>query len=376
MYKYIIGCLLLLNACTASLQKNETTEVPLQTIRPKYAKGFWIEVFETHKTIHIRNTYDTTQILDTYVIANASEKPNTNNTFIAKPIQKNVCLSTTQIGFLELLHLTDSIIALSDTKRIFNAAILQNIAAGKTSSIGNNGIVSEEKLLALKPSVVFAYSFSEGNSHLPKLRSMGLNIVLINDYNETHPLARAEWIKMIAAFYDKEQLADSIFTSIETTYLQLAAQVAGKQNKPTVFCNLPWKEVWYMPSGNSYFAKFIEDAGGNFLWKETSTTRTLNLDFEAVFLKAANASVWLNPNSAKTLQEIADQNLKFKNFNAFKNNQIFNCNKLENSDGGNAFWETGVVQPQLVLKDLISIFHPDVLPNHTFVYYQKLGNGK
>lgn len=374
MLKYFWIFLLPLSSCNfLSTEHKNITEKPT-IIRPKYAQGFWIEVFNTQKIIHVRNAYDTTQAIESYCIG--TQNGHKNIVSINSPIQKNACLSTTQIGFLDLLNLTDSIVAVSDAKRIFNANVLRNIEKGKTVSIGDNGTINEEKLLALQPSLVFAYSFSEGNSSLPKLRSLGLKIVLINDYNETHPLARAEWIKMIATFYNKEQLADSIFNEVEKSYLELTKQAQLAAKKPAVFCNLPWKEVWYMPSGKSYFAKLIEDAGGNFLWKTDTTSRTLNLDFEAVFAKAAKAEVWLNPNSAKTLKEIENQNTKFQHFEAFKNGAVFNCNKLENNGGGNAFWETGVVQPNVVIKDLIAIFHPEIFPNYQLTYYQKLKDGK
>lgn len=374
MLKYAWIFLLSLSSCNFFNHSNKEVEQKATVVYPKYAKGFWIEVFEDKKIIHVRNAYDTTQLIETYGIGNITNKE--NMVIISKPIHKIACLSTTQIGFLDLLNLTDSIVAVSDAKRIFNQKVLSNIEAGKTVAIGENGIINEEKLLTLQPSLVFAYSFSEGNSSLPKLRSLGLKIVLINDYNETHPLARAEWIKVIAAFYNQEKQADSIFNEVENQYIELSKLAQKAKKKPSVFCNLPWKEVWYMPSGKSYFAKFIEDAAGNYLWKNDTTARTLSLDFEAVYAKAAKADVWLNPNSAKTLKEIENQNRKFQHFEALKKGHVFNCNKLENQGGGNAFWETGVVLPNIVIKDLIAIFHPDILPNYQFTYYQQLPDGK
>jgi iron complex transport system substrate-binding protein len=373
--KRIIGFFFLwLCACNIPDKEHKETEKPVAVLRPKYAQGFWIEIFNNRKLIHVRNAYDTTHIFETYELSN--QKTNTQHVSIPPSADKVVCLSTTQIGFLEALQLTDSIIGVSDAKRIYNARVLKNLQSGKTFSIGENGNIQEEDLLSLNPSLIFAYSFNEANSSLPKLRALGLNVVLINDYNEIHPLARAEWIKMIAAFYHLEHVADSIFNEIEFTYNTLAQQAKEVKRKPTVFCNLPWKEVWYMPSGKSYFAKFIEDAGGDYLWKNDTSGRTLSLDLEAVYAKAANAEVWLNPNSAKTLREIEYQNPIFRHFNAFARKTIFNFNKLENQNGGNAFWETGVVQPHVVLKDLMTIFHPSLFSDDSLTYYQPLKDGK
>lgn len=376
MTKYFFYLLLLLSACNSAVQKTEIADTPTKIIRPKYAQGFWIEVFKDHKIIHVRNAYDTTQVIENYIIANNKKSVPDNATFIQVPVRKNVSLSTTQIGFLQELNLIDSIIAVSDAERIFNKNVHANISSGKTQTIGNYNGINEEKILSLQPSLVFAYSFTEGNSSLPKLKSLGLKIVLVNDYNEIHPLARAEWVKMIAAFYDREALADSVFSEVEQEYLQLSEMAKGVVQKPDVFCNLPWKEIWYMPSGKSYFAKFIDNAGGNYLWKNDTSSRTLNLDFEAVFARAAQAPIWLNPNSAKNLKEIGAQDSKFQLFKAFKAGEVFNNNRMENAGGGNAFWETGVAKPNIVLKDLIRIFHPELLPNYQLMYYQKLENDR
>lgn len=376
MTKYFFYLLLLLSACNSAVQQTEIVDTPAKIIRPKYAQGFWIEIFKDRKIIHVRNAYDTTQVIENYIIANSKKNIPDNATFIQAPARKNVCLSTTQIGFLQELNLIDSIIAVSDAERIFNENVHANISSGKTQTIGNYNGINEEKILSLQPSLVFAYSFTEGNSSLPKLKSLGLKIVLVNDYNEIHPLARAEWVKMIAAFYDREALADSVFSEVEQEYLQLSETAKGVVQKPDVFCNLPWKEIWYMPSGKSYFAKFIDDAGGNYLWKNDTSSRTLNLDFEAVFARAAQAPIWLNPNSAKSLKEIGAQDSKFQLFKAFKVGEVFNNNRMENAGGGNAFWETGVAKPNIVLKDLIYIFHPELLPNYQLMYYQKLGNDR
>lgn len=191
---------------------------------------------------------------------------------------------------------------------------------------------------------------------------------------EQDPLARAEWIKFVAVFFDKEYEADSLFQIVESEYNHLKSIVSGYKNQPKVFCNLPFKDVWYMPCGDNYMTHLIADAGGDFLWKEYDATNGLNLslDYEAVYNKAAKADFWINPGTAKSLAEIEAADIKNRQFHAFQKASVFNNNARLSNSGGFDFWESGVVYPNLVLADLIAIFHPEVLPQHKFRYYRRL----
>jgi len=191
---------------------------------------------------------------------------------------------------------------------------------------------------------------------------------------EQEALARAEWIKFTAGFYDLAYEADSIFKQIETNYLVLKEKAKSVSSKPTVFVNIPFKEIWYMPCGENYMAKLIADAGGDFLWKDVKANNglNLNLDYEAVYAKAADANIWLCNGFARSLAEIKSADKKNTFFKAYKTANIFNNDKRNTSSGGFDFWETGPLNPDKVLADLIFIFHPELLPNHELYYYRKL----
>jgi len=346
-----------------------------KTYYPKYAKGFWIEYFNGFKVIHLRDAYDTTKAIEDYVIyPKGKKKPADfpNAVAVFTPVQKNICLSTTHVGLLEILGITDSISGVVDGKRVYNKNVLRKLASGEVKVVGNEAGMNNELIFSMQPSVVLAYSFNEGNSSIPKLKSLGMSVMLINDYNEREPLARAEWLKVLASLYNLDDKADSILNDAEAAYNSLKTLAATAQNKPTVFCNMPWNDVWYMPSGDSYFSNFITDAGGDFLWRNNTSQRVLNLDYEVVYAKAAKADFLLNPNEANTLKDISAQGKRFENFEVFKQKKIYNNNLQQTATGGNDFWESGVAQPHLVLKDLISIFHPELIPNHQPIYYKQL----
>ncbi len=371
----LLSFLLLVQSCDSKSALKQQHCQPTKVYYPKYAKGFWIEYFNGFKVIHLRDAYDTTKAIEDYVIyPKVKGKPSDfpNAVSVVTPVQKSICFSTTHIGLLNVLGITDSIAGVVDEKRIFDKNVLDNVASGKVKVVGNSVGMNDELIFSMQPSVVLAYSFDEGNSSIPKLKSLGLSVMLINDYNEREPLARAEWLKVIAALYNLDGKADSILNVAEVEYNSLKNLAVSASKKPLVFCNLPWNDVWYMPSGDSYFSNFITDAGGEFLWRGNTSQRVLNLDYEVVYAKAAKADFLLNPNEANSLQDVSALSKRFENFDVYKNKKIYNNNYRQTATGGNDFWESGVAQPHLILKDLISIFHPELFPNHQKVYYKQL----
>ena len=142
--------------------------------------------------------------------------------------------------------------------------------------------------------------------------------------------------------------------------------------KPSVLVGLPWKNTWHLAGGSSYTSKLITDAGGDYLWKENNSMENIPLSLEAVMPKAMGADVWINPGSSSSLPEITGTDSRFSFFNAFKQGNIYNNDAQICGNGGNPYWESGVLEPHLILKDMIKIFHPDILPEHDFAYYRKL----
>ena len=135
---------------------------------------------------------------------------------------------------------------------------------------------------------------------------------------------------------------------------------------------LPWKDTWYMAGGRSFMAKLIEDAGGSYLWKENTSSEYIPLDLETVFLKAFKAERWLNTGTAGSLQEIAGRDERFENLPVFREKEVYNNDARISENGGNDYWESGVVHPDVILADMAEIFHPGLFPGHQFRYYRKL----
>jgi len=339
----------------------------------KYATRFAVDYYNGFKVVSVFNTGDTTQ----YVLT-PKGKPApldfAHAVHLASPIAKVVCASTNHVAAMAQLRALDMLIGLTNADLIYNKAVLARLANGSISSLGNLEM-NDEKLALLRPDFVMTSGPFDGGDKLRiKLQTLKIPQVINLDYLEQNPLARAEWLKFTASFFDLELEADSIFKIVETEYLQLKAKAAQASTKPTVFCNMPFKEIWYMPSGENYMPILIADAGGDFIWKNAKATNGLNLslDYEAVYAKAASADIWLVNAIVQSTAEVKNADSKNALFKAFKAKQLYNQDNRRTPAGGLDYWESGALNPHLVLADLLAIFHPELMPNHSFTYYRKL----
>jgi len=207
---------------------------------------------------------------------------------------------------------------------------------------------------------------------LEKLTELGVPVVFCGEYLEAHPLGKAEWIRFFSLFYNLEEEADAFFQNIDSSYNHLAKLASGVEEKPGVITGLPWKDTWHMAGGKSFAARLIEDAGGDFLWSDNKSTQAIPLDLESVYLRAVNAGVWINPGAASSLDDIGKLDERFMDLRVVQEGKVYNNNLRTSPAGGNDYWESGTVRPDLVLADLISVFHPDLMADHRFVYYRQL----
>jgi iron complex transport system substrate-binding protein len=186
-------------------------------------------------------------------------------------------------------------------------------------------------------------------------------------------LGRAEWIKFIAAFYNKEALADSLFAVTVKSYLNLKALVKTVRSKrPLVLSGDNFRGTWYQPGGKSYTARLFTDAGGNYLYKKDSSRGSIPMSFEQVFKDLKDADVWVGATNGNTLHELVAQDPRYRLFSAFKNGQVYAYTNRSTVEGGNDFWESAVARPDSLLADFMYLFHPELLPGHQWVYLEKL----
>ncbi|MBC7863854.1 MAG: ABC transporter substrate-binding protein, partial [Bacteroidia bacterium] len=228
------------------------------------------------------------------------------------------------------------------------------------------------------PDLIITYGMGNPETDVNrKISEAGIPIAISIDHLETSPLARANWIKFVAAFFEKGELADSIVNEIEKKYTDLKAMAnplssAKSAPKPKVLTEIKLNDTWFVPGGKSFMAELLNDAGADYIWRDNEKTGSLTLSYEEVYLKALEADYWLNLSNWNSLKDCNAQDERNINFKAFKNKNLYNNNAILNKEGGNAYWETGLISPDEILADLIKIFHPDLLPEHKLKYYKKL----
>lgn len=341
-----------------------------------YAKGFLIQEYDGCKKVIVRHPQDTNKILATYIlIPDGVDTPKIASTDIIFriPLKKIACVSTTHVGILEKLNLVNTIVGISGTKYIYDAHVNALIADGSIAELGFEGSFDFEKIIALQPDAIITYQYDDpAYDAFGKFNAVGLHTILNNEYLELTPLGQAEWMKFIAAFFDVSEMADSVFNAIEKSYLEIKEQAIALENHPTVFTGLPFKGEWTVPGGKSFAATYLSDAGAEYLWKEDNRTGNFPIAFEQVIATALNAEYWLHAGASKTLNDIAKADSRLTSFDAWKKGNVFNNNKRLNETGGNDYWESGIVNPNLVLKDLVKILHPDLFPTDTLNYYTQL----
>ncbi|MCK4344452.1 MAG: ABC transporter substrate-binding protein, partial [Bacteroidales bacterium] len=289
------------------------------------------------------------------------------------PVKRVICLSTTHVAMIDLLEKTHTIFGISGKELINNPNIRKRIINGEVMDVGYDQNLNYENIISLKPDIVMTYGINaEIAGFILKLKELGINVVINAEYLEKSPLAKLEWIKFIGAFYGIEQEASDVFDTIVAEYDSIKNIAFKLERKPKVMIGLPWKDTWYIPGGKSFAARFIKDAGGEYIWEKLDSKIARPMGFETIYKKAKDADIWINPGDIDNLEAILTVDARLKHFKPIKSRKVFNNNAIMNKTGGNDYWESGITHPQIILKDLVRIFHPEVLPDHELVYYKNI----
>lgn len=366
--------------------KPESNEIdPLDSLIPAsakeipvhYAKGF--KIFQDGDLYYliILNPWQQARNINLYYIIGEKDglKENMNPVFreIQLPIQTLACMSTTHLGFLHALQSDHLLIAFSGTNYVYTESIRHSIESGQIQEIGYEQSLNFERLVTLKPDLLINYGVSSEASALGEiLQKLGIRSLISAEYLETHPLGKAEWIKVFGLISGKAEEAGKRFREIEKEYMELVELTGNLQFKPLVMTGLPWKDVWYLTGTESYLPNFIADAGGRYFNSKYSTREPLSMNIEAVYEIGHQADIWINAGSAFSLEQIRGADARLTDFKAFQESRIFNNNARISEKGGMDYFETGTIEPQIILYELIQIFHPGILPEKEFKYYQQL----
>jgi iron complex transport system substrate-binding protein len=288
------------------------------------------------------------------------------------PLKSIVVTSTTNIPFLEMLGVEKLLVGFPHTDYISSEKTRALIDAGSVKNVGQNEKLNIEQLIELAPELIVTFGIDNNNPTLENLQKSGLKVLIQADWMEQSPLGKAEWLKLYGVLFGKEKEANQLFDTIVKEYNDAIKLVANQNPTSTVLYGSMYQDQWYVAKGSSWVAQFMKDAKGDYLWKDLEGTGSLGLSFENILDKAKTASFWIATGSFKSLAELNNANPHYSQFDAFNNATIYTFEGKLGATGGTIFYELSPSRPDLVLKDYIKIFHPELLTDYAFTFAEKL----
>ena len=349
--------LLLFSACS---NQKPPTDKPLSSYIPQYATGFKIHYFADYKMIETaEHCY--------YLTKNPAQIKQKDAVVIPIPIQNMACMAQSHWTAACILDEMESVSGICDGKYISDTLFQERFKQGAIKNFAENQTINYELLFSLKPQLLMLSFDNQQTNNM--LKNIGIPVALNSDFLENHPLGRAEWLIFVSAFYDKDEEAKLFFNRSVEQYKALCALIERQATeRPTIFDGAESIGILYVSGGKSFMAQFYADAGADYVWKDNAEYGSFPIDFETLYYKGITTDFWRTylPR-AKSYQDVANENKLYTDFKAWKERHIFYCDNLRTDLFG-----MGVYQPEVVLADMIKIFHPELLPEHTTRYYDLL----
>ena len=375
-------------------ESNGEGEKPLSSVTVSYAKGFQIDHFPHYTKVILHNPWsndnkpyavyylyrndstqlphDGTKLPDNGTkLAHDKIKLPDDGTKLKIPLLSLVVNTFSYFSFLTLLDEEETIKGVSDGFRVYHPLIRHKLASGEITDLGDPFHPNVEKTMALKPQAIISSAYAQRDSYSERLIDAGFPMIYSLEWMENSPLARAEWIKLIAAFFDKEAMADSIFNDIENRYLQLKEKIKNVSPQRTVMAGDNFQGTWYVPAGKSFNAVLFRDAQLDYRYKNNKESGSIGLDIESVLTQFGEAEYWFGC-EADTYAELAEKDAKYLLLESVRKRQVFNNHNRTTPSGGNDYFESAIANPDLMLADLVKAAYPEILPHHSFTYIKPL----
>ena len=354
---------------------NKKESIPIneksEQLNIKYAKGFKVSEYENYKLVDVQDPSGENDLKYKYALLKRGQSKEgipAEYQIIEVPVRSVICMTTLQISNFIKLGEVDKIAGITSTRFLFNEQLKKQLEERKTNKIGIEGEFDKEMVMAINPDIILTSPFKRGG--YDAISDLGIPLVSFLGYKESSPLGQAEWIKFTGMLLGIEDKANEQFNEIEQKYKELEAVATKVTNKPSVMSGELHSGNWYVVGGNSYLAQLFRDAGASYFMKNDDESGGFYVDFETVYSQGANADFWriLNSyNGTFTYEELNASDSRYSDFKSFKDKKVIYCNLRDKP-----FYENTPVEPEVVLADLIKIFHPELLPNHTPVYYDLL----
>ncbi|KIA88441.1 ABC transporter substrate-binding protein [Kaistella jeonii] len=287
------------------------------------------------------------------------------------PFKKVILLNASLVGYFTELGLENKIIGISSPEYVFSKKIHQLLSEGKIQNIGNEQKYDIEKIIALKPDVIFTNYIASFDNTYDLLKKNGIEIIFLDEYLEQNPLEKSKYLLVFGKLLDKEKESVSKFDQIKNSYDSLKILAQKSKVKPVVLANEMYGNQWFLPGGKSNLAQFISDANGNYINASNTDFKAVPMSFEEVYAKSQKAEYWINIGNHQTKKELLQINPNYTKMNVFNAGKLYTLTGKEVGKS-NDYFESGVVRADLVLKDYIKIFHPELFPNYNLTYMKEL----
>lgn len=374
LFSFFIGSILFLGVYScAGKQSDKSTKADSRTTSSiDYATGFSIYYSDNYKQVIVHNPWDEGKIYaNYYLVEDKNTATPADGIKVQIPLKSLAATSVTHFEFLGLLDELNSITGVCQPYLIYNSYLRNKIEENQLADLGDAFQINVEKTLMLKPDAIMMSGLNQVDANAQRISQAGIPVIYNNEWTENTLLGRAEWIKFVASFYNKEALANSIFGEIENRYNDIKEKANQIAHKPSIMTGSNFRGTWYMPTGNSFMGQLFADGGASYFYSADESTGSLPLNFETVLVNFSDTDYWLNCNF-NSIDELIKADSRHQLFRPVKSGQVYNFNKRMLPSGANDFWESAIARPDLLLADVIAILHPEILPDYELFYAEKL----
>jgi len=314
----------------------------------RYATGFQIQQQDSTLLLTIYSPWQPNQIMGTYTLTSPYTR-----------LASNAC---THVGYIKELNALSTLVGITDRQLVYTPL------SDSVIDLGNSMSPNKEQLLLLHPDAILLSTYAEGDATPRQLQQLGLPIIYINEWQETHPLARAEWIRVFGALTGHLPEADSIFAQVCAAYESAICNLQPATY--SILSGQDFRGTWYVPAGHTYMGQLFRDAGYHYRYQDDPRTQSIPLTTEQVLREFQDADIWVGV-QASSLNELAQIDHKHTWLKAYQTGQVYNFQKRTTLTGGNDFWESGTVHPELILKDL-RLIQTDKTQDNSLYFTTKL----
>ena len=372
-------CALVFVACAGEPARS-LEEFATVVYEPSYATGFDISGAEgaASTLITVRNPWQGAEGVEKRLFISREGEgvpEGFEGQVIEGSAERVVCMSSTYVAMIDAIGCTERVVGVSGIDFIYNSRVREAASEGRVHDVGHDSNINFELLLTLRPDVVLLYGVAGENGVAnAKLDELNIPYFYLGDYVEESPLAKAEWTVVVAEILGVRERGEELFAGIENRYLELRKRVEeSATERPTVMFNTPYRDTWYMPSSRSYAVRIVEDAGGQYVYDGNHGTASQPIDLELAYVLTREADYWINVGQYATLEDLRRDNPRFVGAKAVREGRVYSSDRRATAKGGSDFWESAVVNPDVVLRDLVAILHPELnLVSEELTYYKRI----